>query len=139
MSDDNTSILGSGWTFPPIFDPANKEILLSTEEENVQQNLYALFGTEQGERLSHSDYGGNLQRFLFAGIDTHLVNDIKAIVTNSIKLYEPRILLDSINIGEREDEPGVLLISIDYSLRTTHARHSMVFPFYLNEVTFPDF
>ena len=139
MSDENTSILGSGWTFPPTFDSENRDALISSEEENIAQNLHALFYTEQGERSMRSSYGGNLQRFIFGSINTRLLNDIKDIVSKSIADYEPRIELLEVDIDENPDEQGLLLIKIDYRMRTTNTRHNMVFPFYLNEATFPDF
>ncbi len=40
-------------------------------------------------------------------------------------------------MGESEAEQGLLLISIEYTVRSTNSRFNMVYPFYLNEAVPP--
>ena len=54
-------------------------------------------------------------------------------VSNAILDYEPRIDLNNLTVSESEDQDGLLLISIDYTIRSTNSRYNMVYPFYLKE------
>jgi len=58
-------------------------------------------------------------------------------VTDAILYHEPRISLDNLDISESQSEQGLLLISIEYTVRSTNSRFNMVYPFYINEATKP--
>jgi uncharacterized protein len=53
--------------------------------------------------------------------------------------HEPRIELDRLDISEDQATEGLLLISLDYTVRSTNSRFNLVYPFYLNEATMPGF
>jgi len=40
-----------------------------------------------------------------------------------------------VDVSDERSGDGVLLISIDYTVRATNSRYNMVYPFYLNEAT----
>ena len=40
---------------------------------------------------------------------------------------------EQLSVTESEDQEGLLLISIDYTIRSTNSRYNMVYPFYLKE------
>ena len=54
-------------------------------------------------------------------------------ITNSILDFEPRVDLNGVNVDQSADVEGLLLISIDYTIRSTNSRFNMVYPFYLKE------
>ena len=43
--------------------------------------------------------------------------------------------LDQVDVTEDPDEGGRLIVSVDYTVRSSNSRFNMVFPFYLMEAT----
>jgi len=127
------SFLGIGWSFPPAFDSPQSTVVMVTEEEDVMQSLRILLGTRPGERVMQPGFGCNLDIMLFEPITTTLIAFVKELIQTAILYYEPRIELDSININTVEVHDGLILIELNYTIRSTNSRFNLVYPFYLNE------
>ena len=136
MSSD-PSFLGRGWSFPPTFSGGGAEVEMLSGSEDIHQSLQILLSTRLGERVMQEDYGCNLQHALFEEVDQGLVNDLNRIITDAILYHESRITLDQLDISDSLEEPGLLLIGIEYTVRNTNSRFNMVYPFYINEATSP--
>jgi phage baseplate assembly protein W len=137
MSANTASFLGKGWNFPPGFLNNGKEVLMVAEEQDIQQSLQILLSTSQGERVMLENFGCDLNRFLFEEISQSLINGLSNLITDAILDYEPRIDVVRISVDESRESSGILLISIEYTVRSTNSRFNMVFPFYLNEAIQP--
>jgi phage baseplate assembly protein W len=127
------SFLGTGWSFPPSFDQQHGTTVMVSEEEDVVQSLQILLGTRPAERVMQPTFGCNLDIMLFEPITTTLVAFVKEMIQTSILYFEPRIEVDSININTVQVEDGLILIELDYTIRSTNSRFNLVYPFYLNE------
>jgi phage baseplate assembly protein W len=101
--------------------------------EDIHQSLQILLSTRIGERVMQEDFGCDLNDVLFAEMDQSLINNLNRLVSDAILYHEPRITLDNLDISESEGQAGLLLISIQYTVRGTNSRYNMVFPFYINE------
>jgi len=130
---DDPSFLGTGWSFPPTFTEGGAEVATVSDAEDIHQSLQILFATSFGERVMQDDYGCDLGRFLFEEIDRSLINSLTGLVSDAILFHEPRIALNNLQISDGEAVAGLLLIQIDYTIRTTNSRYNMVYPFYLGE------
>lgn len=129
------SFLGTGWGFPPSFLKQTHELVMVSDEEDIQQSLFLLLSTIPGERIMNPGYGCDLQRFVFSMMSTATQIEIKDIVGRAILLYEPRIKVIDIEVHAVSIDPGILHILIDYLIIQTNTRSNMVFPFYLQEGT----
>jgi len=127
------TFLGTGWSFPPAFDKTKETVTMVSEEEDVMQSLQILLGTRPGERVMQPRFGCNLDVMLFEPITTTLIAFVKELIENAILYFEPRIELDSININTVEVHDGLILIELNYTIRSTNSRFNLVYPFYLNE------
>jgi phage baseplate assembly protein W len=136
MTND-ASFLGTGWSFPPTFTEGGADVATVFDAEDIHQSLQILFATSLGERVMQDDYGCDLGRFLFDEIDRSLINSLTGLVSDAILFHEPRIALNDLLISDAEAEAGLLLIQIDYTIRTTNSRYNMVYPFYLREAVPP--
>ena len=125
--------MGKGWSFPPTFSKGGRQVAMTGEAENVHKCIYLILHTGLGERVLKEDFGGSLQRYLFEPISRRLLIDIKDTVSTAILRYEPRVLLDRVDIGEDQNIQGRLLIQLQYTLRSSNTRFNMVYPFYVNE------
>ena len=135
--DINEAFLGRGWSFPPEFYAGGAEVEMVDGEEDIRQSLHILLSTSMGERIMFSSYGCDLGRYLFAEIDQGLVNELTDIITDAILTNEPRIQTDHVEINQHDSVTGLLLISIDYTVRSTNNRYNLVYPFYINEASVP--
>jgi uncharacterized protein len=127
------SFLGTGWAFPPTFTKQPCRVQMVSDEEDIEQSLKILLSTRHGERVMQPEYGCNLDVLLFEPINTSLITFVKDLIEKAILYHEPRITLQKIDIRTEQVLEGLLLIELEYVIRTTNSRYNMVYPFYLNE------
>jgi len=129
------AFLGTGWSFPPEFNHALGEVVMSSDAQDIQESLTVILSTKLGERVMLPIFGCNLEDLLFENLD--LTTKTLAIerINDAILYYEPRISVLSVSIDESREQEGVLLITVDYQIRATNSRMNMVYPFYKIEAT----
>jgi phage baseplate assembly protein W len=132
MSD---SFLGTGWGFPPSFDTVLNTVIMTSDEADIQLSLQILLATRKGERVMVPDYGCNLDEMLFEPMSTTFKTYIREMIKTAILYYEPRIDLSSIQVDDSRETEGVILIILNYTVRTTNSRFNFVYPYYKNEGT----
>ena len=137
MAEVSGSFLGKGWQFPPSFTARGGGVLMVEEEEDIHQSLQILLTTSPGERTMLEGFGCDLSRFVFEEISQGLINALDSMIKDAILYYEPRITVIRVRIDESKDTAGLLLIGIEYKVKSTNSRFNMVFPFYSNEAIQP--
>jgi len=133
----DSSFLGTGWGFPPQFTKGGADLNLVSGTEDIQQSLEILLSTQAGERVMQEEFGCDLNRILFEEMDQSLVNTLSSLISDAILYYEPRITLDNLDVSESDSQQGLLLIQIQYTVRSTNSRFNLVYPFYINEAATP--
>jgi phage baseplate assembly protein W len=131
------SFLGTGWSFPPEFAYGGTEVEMVSGPEDIHQSLQILFSTQLKERVMQDEFGCDLNGFVFEELDQGLINSLTGMISDAILYHEPRVTMDRLEVTESATEPGVLMISLDYTIRSTNSRYNMVYPFYLKEATTP--
>ena len=132
MSTDR-SFLGRGWGFPPEFDRASGKVGMLEDEKDIESSLEILLSTRLGERIMQPGYGCNLDEMMFEAINLTLRTYLKDLVETAILYHEPRIDLESLDIDTSQQLEGVILIKIEYTVRTTNSRFNFVYPYYITE------
>ena len=127
--------LGRGWGFPPTFDRASGTVDMLEGVADIQSSLHVLLTTMVGERLMQPRYGCNLEEMIFESLDTTLRTQLTDKIETAILYFEPRIDLERVFLNTTRELEGVLLIEVDYRVRTTNSRFNFVFPFYKTEGT----
>lgn len=127
------TFLGTGWAFPPAFEPRTGAAFLVSAEEDIAQSLRILFGTTPGERVMQPTYGCDLKAMVFEEISDSTITDIKDIIERAIRFFEVRITLNFIDVDESDWLDGILRIGLDYTIRSTNTRSNLVFPLYMLE------
>jgi len=127
------SFLGTGWSFPPSFDRDTGQVETISNEADVEQSLHIILSTCPGERFLQPSFGCDLSGFMFEEVRQSTLTSITGLVSDALLYHEPRIKVDSIDVSESETEAGLLLISVEYTIRQTNSRYNLVYPFYLNE------
>ncbi len=129
------SFLGTGWGFPPEFNKEQKAVVMVSDVEDIEQSLNILLSTALEERVMQPKYGADLQEFVFEPTDSGLIIKITDIVRTAIIYFEARIKLIDLKIETEQLSEGLLLIDIEYIVKTTNSRFNFVYPFYINEGT----
>ncbi len=126
----NKDFLGSGWKYPVQLN-RQKEIALSSAEEDIHWAIWMILSTAPGERLMHPDYGCAIHDLVFAANDISTAELARFYVEVALAHWEPRIDLDRVDVQADLGDPALLLISIAYRVRATDSRFNVVYPFYL--------
>ncbi len=122
--------LGVGWTSPVELDKKG-QIKVAKYEESVRQSIWMILSTAKGERVMRPDFGCGIHDLVFAPNSLGTVGQIISDVRDALIEWEPRIdVLDVDNIPD-SSQPNVILIQINYQVRTTNNIFNLVYPFYL--------
>lgn len=138
--------LGTGWSFPPSFERGMRAgaglgaarglgATLVANEDDIEQSLRILLGTNPGERVMQPAYGCGIRRMVFEQLSQSLLTEMRHMIEKAILFFEPRIDVQDITIDVGQWENGELRIVIDYIVRTTNSRYNMVYPMYFREGT----
>lgn len=130
---DDKTYLGTGWGFPVRFN--QRGVHLVSDEEDIWESLRILFSTIPGERVFRYSYGCPIDKWVFSKIDLSERTMIIDIIEQAIREGEPRIITDSVDVEIRDAMEGILWIKVDFTIRQTNSRSSMVYPFYFLEGT----
>lgn len=131
----SASFLGRGWKFPVQVDKATGRFLLSEGEEDIAEAIRIILKTSKGERVMRPDFGCGLNEFVFESTDETTLRLLEADIRQAITIWEPRVTDVEVEATLDESQPGRLLISITYVVRSTNNLFNQVYPFYLDEGT----
>ncbi len=123
--------LGKGWAFPVRTPERGGEIVLSSEEEKIAESVRIILGTAPGERLMRPDFGCGIHDYVFAPNNVRTAGLIRFHVEEALNRWEPRIDLQQVRVQPDPDNPAVILIAVNYRVKSTDSRYNMVYPFYL--------
>jgi len=123
-------IVGSGWTFPPRID-AQGGLALTNEFNELDQAILIILSTSPGQRVMRPTFGCRLAELVFAPNDSQTAAQARRFVEEALGMWEPRIRVVTINVGPDPEAANRLIIEIQYQVKATHDRRSLVHPFYL--------
>lgn len=126
------AFLGVGWRFPLQVTPGGG-IARSSLEQKIEESIYLILSTGKRERLMMPDFGCGIHDLVFAPDDAATVAEVGAGVRESLVRYEPRIDVLSVDAAPAPGQPNLLLIRVDYRIRSNNARANLVYPFYITE------
>jgi phage baseplate assembly protein W len=127
---EQTDIIGRGWTFPPKIGPQGA-ISLTNEGNEITQAIEIILSTSPGQRVMRPTFGSRLQELVFAPNNAQTAAYAKRYVEEALGMWEPRIRLTKVDVRPDPDAAHRLLIEIEYEIKATHDRRSLVHPFYL--------
>ena len=132
MPADTRDFLGVGWKFPLQVTPRGG-IALARWERRIEESIYLILSTAQGERVMLPDFGCGIHDLVFATNSPGTISLVAQQVRRALVAYESRIDVLDVTADSAEGEPNLLLIRIEYRIRANNAVGNLVYPFYLNE------
>ena len=132
MDDDlrNREFLGQGWAFPLQLNPRG-QIALARGERDIEQSIRIILETLPGERVMRPEFGCKAKLLLFAALNAATHALLAEYVDQALKRWEPRIELQQVNVEADRARDGVLLCTLEYTIKATHDRRSIVYPFFI--------
>ncbi len=123
-------IVGRGWAFPIAIGPQGG-IALTRERNEIEQAIRVILATSPGERVMRPTFGCRLHDLVFAPNNSHTAARARRYVEEALGMWEPRIRVTRIDVHPDTEEMSRLIIEIQYEVKATHDRRSLVYPFYL--------
>jgi uncharacterized protein len=133
MDKEQRAWLGRGWAYPVLTDPRTGGVAVAEYENDVQQSIRIILGTEPGERLMRPDFGCGIHRVVFETMDVETMTRVESAVRESLGKYETRIEILELVVDPLHALEGKLLISLTYRIRLTNQIGNLVYPFYFRE------
>jgi phage baseplate assembly protein W len=130
---DESSFLGTGWGFPPVFEKSSQSVSLLSDTDDIKSSIFLIVSTRLGERVMRETYGSNLDDMVFEGLTTGNRALMESRVKDALSSFEPRIILERVEALQPDMGLGLVNINIDYKVRGTNRRDNLVFPFYLSD------
>jgi hypothetical protein len=90
-----------------------------TTKDQIKSNLLNLLLTTKGERIINPFFGTNLRNFLFEGINSFNIDNLRLDLINSINIFIPEITVIDINISPDADS-NLMELSVNYLLNISN-------------------
>ena len=125
------SLLGRGWHFPVQVDATARGLAYAEGPEKVRESIWIVLDTEPGERIMRPTFGCGLRRYLGEPNTVAVRALIRHDVEQALALWEPRIVLSSVDVTPGDD-PSLVEITIAYVHVRTNRPDNLVYPFSLS-------
>jgi phage baseplate assembly protein W len=126
----SNEIIGQGWSFPLSIN-ARGGLALTSGRNEIDQAIGIILGTTPGRRVMRPTFGARLHELVFAPNNSHTAAQVRRLVEEALGMWEPRITLIDVTARPHPDDAHCLLIEVNYEIKATHDRRSLVHPFYL--------
>jgi phage baseplate assembly protein W len=121
---DGGQLYGRGMSFPPRVGQDGR-IAWSEGETNIRESIRVILLTEEKERIRLPNFGGGLQRFLFEPNTVATQSQIQDRITKALQLWEPRILVDQVDVQPDPSDPQAAIATIAYKLVATQVQQTV--------------
>lgn len=134
MVDKDPSFLGRGWAFPVVAGRDGRVAFVEGEDA-IEEAIQIILGTSQGERVMRPEFGCGIWDLVLEANTAQLHGRVQLRVREALVRWEPRIDVIDVRVESPAEQKHVLLIRIDYRVRSNNAFYNLVYPFFLQEGT----
>ncbi len=129
MDAQPRAYLGTGWSFP-LRMSVQGGIQLSSAERNIEESIQLILRTPVGERVYRPNFGSRLSELAFAPMNSRTLLFLRVYVEEALERWEPRIELDEVR-ADPDPIRGRVNLIVEYRIKSSYDRRSLVYPFYL--------
>lgn len=112
-------------------NPLTGSLATASNDEAIKNSLKALLLTNRGERPFNVYVGSRIRSMLFEPMTPDSINLLKELISETIKMCEPRVVVADIRLNEDLDRNGVY-ITIIFSM--INIPKQSVFEFFFSRV-----
>jgi uncharacterized protein len=102
-------------------------------DESIEEAIEIILGTSPGERVMRPEFGCGIWELVMEANTAQLHGRVQARVRDALVRWEPRIDVLDVRVESPPEQRHVLLIRIDYRIRSNNAFFNLVYPFFLQE------
>jgi phage baseplate assembly protein W len=107
------------WPFLPV--PQGGQISYPSLGQSVRDSIRIILTTQPGEQLMRPSFGVGLQTFLDEGNTLTVRASIQRGILDGLQSYEPRIVVDRVDVDTVANAPSEVQVQIYYRLLRTNA------------------
>jgi Bacteriophage baseplate protein W len=107
-----------GWPLLPRPDDDGR-LRFPTLDESVQQMIKLILRTRPGEQLMHPDFGAGLDQLVHEPNTLDTRRRIRDLVAAGLSRWEPRIVLEDVDVSDVDGAPADVRVRIAYRVRRT--------------------
>lgn len=100
--------------------PITGDIGAKTNLESVKQAIRNLIKCSPYDRKYHPEIGTRIKGILFQEVSSVSIRMLKTLITESIENYEPRVMIDSVNVEATHDMAQYNIVVIFHLINTTN-------------------
>ena len=126
----NREFLGQGIAFPLQLNQKG-ELALAKGVTDIEQAIRIILGTMPGERMMRPEFGSRIHELVFAPDNAATRRLAAYFVEEALDRWEPRIKVIEVNASADPQQPGILILEIQYQVKDTYDERSIIYPFYL--------
>jgi phage baseplate assembly protein W len=132
VADEDPGFLGRGWKFP-VVPGRTAGIAFVAGEDAVEEAIEIVLGTSPGERVMRPEFGCGIWELVMEANTAQLHGRVQVQVRDALVRWEPRIDVLDVRVESPPEQKNLLLIRIDYRVRSNNAFFNLVYPFFLQE------
>ncbi|MFF3747721.1 GPW/gp25 family protein [Streptomyces kronopolitis] len=121
---------GRGWAWPMSVNPSGG-VAMADGSTDLEQSIRLILGTEPGERPMRPEFGCAIRDQVFGSFDASTSGAIAQEVRRALDRWEPRIVVNEVDVVQSAGEQEVLHIHVAYCVAKTNSRRNLVHPFYV--------
>ena len=134
MADmDSKSFLGRGFKFPFSVHPQTGKIAMVEHEDDIREAIEIILKTSIGERVMLPDLGSTAKDFVFSVNRLESFASFESEILSALEAFEPRIKDIQVEVRNDDGDKSVVIVNIQYVVRTTNNLFNRVYPFYILE------
>ncbi len=130
---DSKGFLGRGFKFPLSVDGKTGKIAMVEHEEDIKEAIEIILKTSVGERVMLPEFGSTVNDFVFSVSRLESISAFESEILSALEEFEPRIMDVNVEIDNDDGDMSVVIVNIQYKVRTTNNLFNMVYPFYILE------
>lgn len=127
----DTDFLGLGWNFPIRLGKSRQIELTRDGDESVRQSIWTILATSPGERVMRPGFGCGIHDLVFGANNAATATAVTAAVRDALAIWEPRIDVLDVSAAADPSDASLLIVEVNYQVRSTNSRFNLVYPFYL--------
>lgn len=129
---NDRAFLGTGWRFPVVPD-ARGRMQWSVAERSIEEAIWLILSTSRGERVMLTQFGCGVADLVFEPNSELAHAAIAADIRQALVTGEPRIDVLGVSVDDGDGEPNVMVVRVDYRVRSANTVHNLVYPFFIGE------
>jgi len=117
--------IGNGLSLDNVVSQVSGSSVVVSDVSRINQSIKLILSTARGEVPMIPNFGTDLPRMLYDGVDDNLVDMMKLEIESSLLEQEPRI--DLISVDEEYDEDHTVSFAVNYKIKNTNIQSTYIY------------